>query len=283
MIGVFDSGSGGLTVYQKLVLLMPTRAFAYFGDHAHCPYGLRPHAEVLELTRKACTFLFEQGCRIVVLACNTATAVALKELQQDWLPHSAYAGRRVLGIIAPTVEAITGMPWGSTEVKQGGQECGPIAFFATHRTVQSGVYETELKKRTPHVEVIAQECLSLAGAIEEGAPCPEIEAYVQHAVAEVMKKAGGRPLHQAVLGCTHYGLVEDVFRRALPAGTALLSQGQIVAAALQDYLQRHPALDEGGQGQRLFFTTGNAERARETARALLGEALPYQAIPAPAA
>ncbi|MEE9208969.1 MAG: glutamate racemase, partial [Kiloniellales bacterium] len=149
MIGVFDSGHGGLTVLGALVARLPERGFIYLGDHGHAPYGERSPAEIAELTVANVERLFAEGCRLVLLACNTAAAIALRRLQQEWLP-GAYPGRRVLGVFVPMVEAVTAVPWKLQEPPAGARrEPALVGVFATRRTVESGAYAREIGLRAP--------------------------------------------------------------------------------------------------------------------------------------
>lgn len=240
MIGVFDSGHGGLTVLKALRDQFPTTSFIYLGDHANAPYGNRSSDDVVELTRIGVEALFKQGCKLVVLGCNTATSIACRTLQQDWLPNSDWQGRNVLGIIAPTVEVATQTPWGVTEPQypQMYKE-DVIAVFATQRTIDSAVYDEEIRKRCPQVEVISQACQSLAGAIEAGETTEALEKIVANYVSLMMEQTAGKVPHFAVLGCTHYPLVEPLFVKHLPPSCRVLSQPRIVAQALDHYLKRH--------------------------------------------
>ena len=157
MIGLFDSGHGGLTVLKALVERFPGQQFLYLGDHANAPYGNRPSEEVVELTRAAIAWLFDAGCPLVLLACNTATAVACRTLQRDWLPASGRKGVNVLGIVAPTVEAATQTPWAITTPQYPQKYLTEtIAVFGTARTIASGVYKEEIRKRCPRVNVVQQ-------------------------------------------------------------------------------------------------------------------------------
>ena len=242
MIGVFDSGLGGLTVLRVLAERFPQLSFTYFGDHANVPYGNRPSEEVVALTREATEALFRRGCRLVLLGCNTATAVAARSLQQTWLQGSPWKGtHNILGIVAPTVEAATQTPWAVT-APQYPQKYNTdlVAVFGTTRTVASGVYPEEIRKRCPKIEVVQQVCAELAGAIEAGAPEAELDALVAAGVAGLMAQTGGAPPHRAILGCTHFPLVEHLFRRHLPPFTRMLSQPVVVADSFEDYLARRP-------------------------------------------
>lgn len=261
MIGLFDSGLGGLTVLSALAQRFPHQRFAYLGDHAHAPYGNRPSEEVVELTKAGVQRLFGLGCRLVMLACNTATAVAARKLQREWLPASGWAQHNVIGIIAPTVEAATQTPWAVTTPQYPQKyNTDVVAVFATQRTVSSGVYPEEIRKRCPKVTVIEQACPALAGALEAGAPEAELTRMVEAYVSELMAKTGGAPPHRAILGCTHYRLIEHLFQRYLPPFTRLLSQPEIVADSLEDYLARHPhyiTARNDGESQTLMLTTGD--------------------------
>jgi glutamate racemase len=223
MIGVFDSGLGGLTVLRALVTRFPDTPFIYLGDHAHVPYGNRTSAEVIDLTRACVEALFERGCKLVLLGCNTATAVAARHLQQNWLPVSPWRGHNVLGIVAPTVEAATQTPW-AVSSPQYPQKYNTdlIAVFGTTRTINSDAYPEEIRKRCPRVTVVQQICAQLAGAIEDEAPEAELERLVEEGIRGVMEQTSGTPPHRAILGCTHFPLVEHLFRRHL-GNPALIS------------------------------------------------------------
>ncbi|PZP40566.1 MAG: glutamate racemase [Pseudomonas fluorescens] len=278
MIGVFDSGHGGLTVMRELVRRFPHREFIYLGDHANAPYGDRTGADIVRLTADACDTLFTMGCRMVIIACNTATAAAARTLQQDWLP-THWPDHKVLGIIAPTVEAATQTPWHVQEpVFPQKFNTDTIALFATNVTVKSGVYGEEIHKRCPRVQVAAQGCPKLVPLLESGAPRGEIKAAVEEYVAELLGGLDKIP-EWAILGCTHYPLVADLFWNALPAQTRLLDQPKVVANALEDYLERHSGL-EGAQGKAKYFTTGDTEAVNRVATMLVGEDLGFLSLTA---
>lgn len=268
MIGVFDSGLGGLTVLRALVARFPATPFVYLGDHAHVPYGDRSSTEVIDLTRTCVETLFAQGCKLVLLGCNTATAVAARHLQQTWLPTSQWRGRNVLGIVAPTVEAATQTPW-AVSTPQYPQKFNTdlVAIFGTTRTIASGVYPEEIRKRCPRVVVVQQICARLAGAIEEEAPEAELERLVEESIGGMLEQTGGTPPHRAILGCTHFPLVEHLFRRHLPPFTRILSQPEVVADSLEDYLARHPDYIAGDRGGSLtLLTTGDAAETSARSR-----------------
>jgi glutamate racemase len=267
MIGVFDSGLGGLTVLRALVARFPQVSFVYLGDRANVPYGNRTSAEVIDLTRRGVETLYTSGCKLVLLGCNTATAVAARHLQQVWLPTSAWRGHNVLGIVAPTVEAATQTPW-AVSSPQYPQKYNTdlIAVFGTTRTIASDVYPEEIRKRCPKVTVVQQICAELAGAIEEETPEPELDRLVSEAISGMLAQTGGTPPHRAILGCTHFPLVEHLFRRHLPSFARILSQPDLVADSFEDYLARHARYVEGSSGGSLrLLTTG--ERRETSARA----------------
>ncbi len=280
MIGVFDSGHGGLTVLRALIGRLPRRDFVYLGDHAHAPYGERSAEDVYRLTVENIERLFRMDCRLVVLACNTAAAVALRRLQRTWL-DTAWPGRRVLGVLVPVVEEITRQPWHEEAPRGGpGAPSETVAVFATLRTVTSRAYVGEIDKRAPEVRVFQQACPGLVDAIEDGAAEADIRALVDGFVATLLDHMGGVAPDIAVLGCTHYELIAGMFRAALPARTQLLHQPGLVADALEDYLRRHPefaaAPDEAGRVR--FLTTGAAAAVSRIGGRFYGSAVDFQPV-----
>lgn len=271
-IGVFDSGIGGLTVLKALTERLPEQDFIYLGDNANAPYGLRSAEDVFALTCAGVRQLFDEGCRLVVLACNTASALALRRLQMSWLDPAEH---RVLGVFVPVIEHLTRRDWGdrSPPTHTG---LSDVALFATPATVASGAFPRELHFRARDVSVEPQACTGLVEAIEAGA-WTEAERLVASHVASLLERV---PLPQAaVLGCTHYPLVEAAFRQALPAETALVSQPQLVADSLAEYLARHPRF-RGGSGQVRFLTTGSPEQVGAGAARFLGAPAAFEPAPA---
>jgi len=259
-IGVFDSGIGGLTVHQALAQRLPQADFVYLADQANTPYGGRPGEEIVELTRAGCIRLFDAGCDLIILASNTAAAVALRRLQQTWLPgHRRQSGRpiNVLGIIVPTIEAATGVPW-EHELDKSGEKAANLevlGIFSTPATAASRVYEIEIDKRSGDFAVFSEPCPTLARQIEDGAPEAELQATIDGHVGALKTRIGRWP-DRAILGCTHYEITADLFRAALPAGTPLIHQPGATAGAIERYLQRHPEYVAGASGVRRFLTTG---------------------------
>lgn len=280
MIGLFDSGLGGLTVLRELVRRFPGGSWTYLADHANVPIGNRSTPEIVELTRQGVETLFGLGSRLVLLACNTATCAAARPLQQAWLPASPYRGtHNVLGIVAPTVEAATQTAWGVTTPQYPQKyNSDTIAVFGTTRTIASGVFPEEIGKRCPKVTVVSQACPLLAGAIEGEASEAELDRLVATAVGDLLRQTGGAPPHRAILGCTHYPLVEHLFRRHLPPFTRILSQPETVADSLEDYLARHPRYLSQSRGLRVL-TTGDAAAVSAAARVFWPEAPRFEAAP----
>ena len=286
MIGVFDSGDGGLTVLKALIGRMPDQEFLYLGDQANAPYGGREPEEIYELTLASVDFLFSQGCRLVLLACNTASAVALRRLQQNWLERRdaelGDPGRRVLGVLVPMVEAIAGVPWNTeshTAQEQSPVAGGSVAIFATRRTVETGAFALEIGLRAPQVEVIQQACPDLVARIEAAAPRAELEAMVAGYVEALMTRMAGRVPDKAVLGCTHYPLVADAFKAALPRSVEVLDQPALVSQSLADYLLRHPEFNRKPSSdlpEPRFLTTGPADHAAAKASLFFGRNVRFE-------
>jgi glutamate racemase len=280
-IGVFDSGIGGLTVHHALVRRLPGADFIYLADQANTPYGGRPGEEIVDLTRAGCERLFDQGCSLVVLACNTAAAVALRRLQQTWLPgYRRRLGRpvNVLGLIVPTIEAATGVPW-AQELERRGEKLERLdilGIFSTPATAASRVYEIEIDKRSDAVAVFSEPCPSLARLIEAGEPAQALRPIVEAHAAALTRRIGRAP-DRAILGCTHYEIIADLFRAALPAGVPLIHQPQATAEAVERYLAAHPEYDPGAGGARRFLTTGEPGVQNGLVERFWGEPLAFEA------
>ena len=260
-IGVFDSGVGGLSVHRALVQRFPSADLIYLADQANAPYGGLPGEHIVELTRMGCERLFEAGCGLVVLGSNTASAIALRRLQQTWLPgvRQARGGKpaNILGIIVPTIEAATGLPWAQEPERppEKAEALEVLGIFATAGTVNSRVYEIEIDKRRGDLAVFAEPCPHLVPMIEAGADRLALAPIIAGHVEALIRRIGRAP-DRAVLGCTHYEIVADLFRRALPPGVGLIHQPGATADALERYLKAHPEYDPGSSGQRRFLTTG---------------------------
>ena len=278
MIGVFDSGFGGLTVHRALIEALPTRDFVYLGDNRNAPYGVRPPIEVLNLTCAALERLFAEGCTLAVVACNTASTVSLRWIQQQWLPvrrRDDGIARNAIGIVVPTIEAATGIAWDENAIAAPPtKQSSTIAVFATRRTVETGCYPIEIRKRRPDITVVQQGCPELAGSIEHGLPRHELGALVDRYVSELLRKLGAAP-ECVILGCTHYPLVADLFAAALPAGVRMIHQPDATARALKAYLDRHPEYDGPHSGRRKFLSTGFSAEALPPIEKFWGEKVPF--------
>ena len=280
-IGVFDSGVGGLTVHHRLVERFPAADFVYLADQANAPYGGRPGEEIVTLTRAGCERLFKAGCDVVVLACNTAAAVALRRLQQTWLPgYRRELGRpvNVLGIIVPTIEAATGLPWEHEADRRDEkvEKLDVLGVFSTPATANSRVYEIEIDKRRLDVAVFSEPCPDLARMIEIGAGPVELATDVEKHVRALSQRIGRAP-DRAILGCTHYEIVADMFRAALPPGTPLIHQPDSTADALARYFERHPEFSPGENGGRRFLTTGKPGAQHSLVETFWGAPLTFEA------
>lgn len=259
-IGVFDSGVGGLSIHRALAERLPRADFIYLADQAHAPYGALPGETIVDLTREGCERLFAAGADLVVLGCNTASAIALRRLQQTWLPgFRAARGRpaNILGIIVPTIEAATGLPWTQepSEPPETLHALEALGVFCTPQTAASRVYEIEIAKRRGDLAVFAEPCPQLARLIEAGGRQAEVADVIARHVDALTARVG-RPPDRWILGCTHYELAAHLFRAALPQGAVLIHQPAATVDALERYLAAHPEYDPGSGGERRFLTTG---------------------------
>jgi len=259
-VGIFDSGLGGLTVYRRVAEKLPQVPFVYYGDNAHTPYGTRDADDVFGLTTKGTQRLFDAGCDLVILACNTASAAALRRMQESWVPKD----KRVLGVFVPLIEALTERRWGDNSPPRE-VSVKHVALFATPATVRSRAFQRELAFRAIGVDVEAQACGGVVDAIEEG-ELILAEALVRSHV-DALKRKMPDP-DAAVLGCTHYPIMEEIFQDALGPSVTVFSQADIVAASLTDYLERHPGMRGPGEVP-MFLTTGNPQRVSNQATRFL--------------
>jgi len=278
-IGVFDSGSGGLTVMRALDEAFSDRNLIYLGDHANAPYGNRSPEDIYTLTLQNLERLFLKDCSLVVIACNTAAARGLRRLQREWLPFT-HPDRRVLGVIVPVVEDVTGMRWIADQSPVARIDHAPemtVAVFATHHTVESGAFAGEIHKRSPHIEVWQQACPRLVPLIEEDAPEPILRASVEDYVSLLKARMSGKAPDVCILGCTHYPLIEPLFRQALPDNTRILSQPSVTARSLAAYLEAHREFAASGTCSRMFLTTGEPALASRIASRFYGREVTFQA------
>ncbi len=256
MIGVFDSGFGGLTVLRSLVARLPHYDYFYLGDSARAPYGSRSLEVVHSFTREAVEFLFDAGCPLVVLACNTASAQALRTLQQRHLPAHR-PDRRILGVVRPSAEALAGLPPGAIPgVTQPSLATGTVAVLGTTGTVASGSYALELAKLAPRLRLIQQACPLWVPLVEAGETSG---AGVEHFLHKYLDPLFARPEapSRILLGCTHYSLLAAGIAAIVPARVEVLDQGDLVAERLDDWLLRHPEMEQrlSRAGTRRYATT----------------------------
>lgn len=261
-IGVFDSGYGGLTILSKFKEILPHNDFIYLGDNARTPYGTRSFEIVYEFTLQAVTQLFELGCHLVILACNTASAKALRSIQINNLPQID-PDRRVLGVIRPTVECIDSI----TQSKH-------VGILATSGTIKSESYIMEVHKLFPEIKVTGQACPMWVPLVEYNeAQAPGADYFVKKYIDELLAK--DNQIDTIILGCTHYPLLLPKIKQYVPKGIHIVSQGELVANSLQDYLKRHPEMDARCTrgGTCTYFTTEAEEKFADSASTFLNESI----------
>ena len=266
-IGVFDSGYGGLTILNGIRQLLPQYDYLYLGDNARTPYGNRSFDVVYEFTRQAVTKLFEMGCHLVILGCNTASAKALRSIQQNDLPKLD-AERRVLGVIRPTAEVIGTL----TKSRH-------VGIFATEGTIKSGSYNLEIHKLFPDITVSGVACPFWVPLVEYNeAESPGADYFVKKRVDQLM--ALDPAIDTVILGCTHYPLLLPKIRQYMPAGIQIIAQGDYVAESLKDYFVRHPEIEErctrGGQVH--YLTTENPQKFKEQAQLFLHDEIEVENV-----
>ncbi|WP_291726582.1 glutamate racemase [Leisingera sp. F5] len=266
-VGIFDSGLGGLTVLDAAQKRLPDVDFLYYGDNDRAPYGVRDAEDVYQLTKSAVEDMWDKGCDLVILACNTASAAALRRMQEGGLPQ----GKRVLGVFVPLIEALTERQWGDNSPPRE-VATKHVALFATPATVASRAFQRELAFRAIGVDVEAQACGGVVDAIEDG-DLILAEALVRSHV-DALKRKMPHP-QAAILGCTHYPLMEQTFQAALGPDVKVFSQGNLVADSLADYLTRHPGMQ--GNGADGYFTTGDPGRVSDRATQFLRREITFQA------
>jgi glutamate racemase len=259
-VGIFDSGYGGLTVLSGIKSVLPEYDYIYLGDNARAPYGNRSFERVYEFTLEAVKWFFKQGCHLVILACNTASAKALRTIQQVNLPQIDL-DKRVLGVIRPTAEQI-GLA----------SKSGHIGVMGTEGTIQSKSYQIEISKLHPHITVIGEACPMWVPLVENREyDKPGADYFIKQHVDNLLTR--DPQIDTIILGCTHYPLLMEKIRRYLPENISIISQGEVVAYSLKDYLRRHPEIDEkctkGGTTR--YFTTDSPDKFTHQASIFLEE------------
>lgn len=266
-IGVFDSGYGGLTILSKIREALPEYDYIYLGDNARAPYGTRSFEIVYEFTLQAVHKLFELGCHLVILACNTASAKALRNIQINDLP-GLDPNRRVLGVIRPTVECIGDI----TQTRH-------VGVLATAGTIKSESYPLEIRKLFPDIEVSGEACPMWVSLVENNEARNEgADYFIQKYINNLLRK--DRQIDTVILGCTHYPLLLPKIRMFIPDTIRIVAQGEYVAGSLKDYLYRHPEMDRkctrGGKCS--FYTTEAEEKFTESASTFLNREISVQHI-----
>ena len=261
-IGVFDSGYGGLTILKEFIERLADYDFIYLGDNARAPYGNRSYDTVYHYTLESVQWLFQQGCPLVILACNTASAKALRTIQQNDLPKIDPL-KRVLGVIRPTTEIIGTLT-----------KTGKVGILATTGTVQSGSYPIEIEKFFPALEIFQQACPMWVPLIENNEHLqPGADYFVKEYLDDLMSKEPG--IDTLLLACTHYPLLRDKIKQRVDQNVNIISQGEIVANSLADYLKRHPEMERriSRNAQRVFYTTDSTEDFDRHAHIFFGRKL----------
>ena len=266
-IGIFDSGYGGLTILHGIRQLLPQYDYLYLGDNARAPYGPRSFDVVYEFTRQAVVRLFEMGCHLVILGCNTASAKALRTIQQNDLPQID-PDRRVLGIIRPTAEVI-----GSLTSSRH------VGVLATEGTIKSESYKLEIQKLHPDIHVTGVACPFWVPLVEYNeADSPGADYFVKKRIDEIMRQDPA--IDALILGCTHYPLLMPKILKYLPAGVRIVPQGEYVADSLHQYFEKHPAIEarcsKGGTVR--YLTTENPDKFKEQAQLFLHEPVTVENI-----
>ncbi len=264
-IGYFDSGVGGLTVLRAVQALLPEVSTHYLGDNTRAPYGTRSQEEIYQFALEGARFLFAQGCPLVIFACNTASAGALRRIQQEVLPHE-FPERRILGVVRPGAEALAAATYN-----------GRVAVFGTNATIASHAYGREIAHLRPEAQVAEIACPTLAGLIERG---EEGSVAARAEIVTACQAAGD--VDAALLACTHYAFVAEVFRAAL-SGVTVLTQEAIVADKLAAYLTRHPDLAAhiDHSGSHGYDTTGSAETVSVLASRFLDRPVAFRHVSLP--
>lgn len=260
MIGVFDSGFGGLTVLKEFLRVLPAYDYVYLGDNARTPYGDKSDEALYHYTRQAVDFLFKRGCELIIIACHTASARALRKIQQEYLPE-VYPERRVLGVVAPLVESAVKL------------DCShKLGVIGTKSTISSGVYKKELEKLRNDLAVFEQACPLIVPLVEEGwTGKPEARMILK----KYLRPLKVKQIDTLILGCTHYPLMLKDIKRIMGGRVKVVNPAAAAAEKLADYLKRRPEIERKlkQNGKSVFYTTDDANKFRELGRKFLGGAI----------
>lgn len=262
-LGIFDSGLGGLLITRAVREAIPDMDILYYGDTLHLPYGNRSEEAIYMYTRRSMEFMFDQGCKLIVVACNTASATALRRMQMEWLPEGAYPGRNIIGVVVPTLEAA---------IEKGHKRLGLIG---TNYLVRSDVYKLELTKLSPGIEIHQQATPLLVPLIENDGM-----NWAQDVLAHYLVPLLAKDIECLMLACTHYPFLKAQIRAVVGNDIQILSQDEIIPAKLTDYLRRHPeyagAISRNGRSE--FFVSDVTDNYRKSARVVYGHDIELQKV-----
>lgn len=255
-LGIFDSGLGGLLIAKSIRKKIPDIDIVYFGDTLHLPYGNRSGKTIYSYSKQAIDFLFSQDCALIIIACNTASATALRALQQNYLPKCAFKDRRILGVIVPTLE---------TAIDRG-FKC--LGIIATSHTVETEIYPIELKKIDPEISIIQKNTPLLVPLIENSGE-QWLPSVLEHYLLPMIEK---NAIECLILGCTHYSLLKNEITSIIGDNVSIISQDEIIPDKLIDYLNRHPEIDEriDKNGKTVFYVSDKTQSYCKTANQIFG-------------
>lgn len=262
-IGVFDSGFGGLNIMRGLVKALPEYDFIYLGDTARIPYGTRSPEVVYEFTKQAVDFLFAKNCELIIFACNTASSDALRRIQKEYLPKY-YSGKKVLGVIIPTVEVA------SSQTKNKN-----LGVIATEGTVLSGAFSREILKIDSEIKVWQNACPLLVPAIEEG---EQDSVIMDILLKKYLKPLMAKKIDTLILGCTHYGILKNKIKKIVSDKVLVISEAEIVASKLKDYLRRHTEIEKklSKKSKRIFYSTDLTDKFQLLGTKFFGKKITVQ-------
>lgn len=263
MIGVFDSGFGGLTIFKEIEKRLPNYDYIYLGDNARTPYGNHSQKVIYEYTKQAIDYLFNQGCDLIILACNTASAEALPRIQQEYLKDN-YLGKNVLGVIRPLVEE-------ASKITKNNN----VGVIGTRSTIESESYIKELKEYNKDINVIQKACPLLVPLIEESW---EKESETKSILEKYLKELQKSNIDTLILGCTHYGWLQDLIQELLGGDIKVMDSGKVVAYKLEEYLDKHKNFVKEGDGKRIFLTTDSDKKFNQSAKKFLGRDIKSKTI-----
>jgi len=265
MIGVFDSGLGGLSIFKAIVQELPDYSYIYLGDNARVPYGGRSPEVIYEYTRQAVDYLFKQGCELIILACNTASCVALHRLQVEYLPKN-YPQRRILGVLRPAAEMAAEISFNDR-----------VGVIGTEATINSQAFPREIAKLRPDYKVFQQACPLLVPIIEANELEWEGLDSILSKYCSFLKR---KDIGALILGCTHYSLIKNKIQHHIGKGVRLIAEDEVVPLKLKDYLWRHPEIESkiGRDKKKQFFSTASSQRFDALTEMFLGKPVSFTLV-----